>query len=308
MNEVEDEKKTLRQSVAGWINSNLFPAAQAGGDGAYPAGVDGGGDGSSTNFHNWTKDIFLGNPHKVWVPQVLGPATPHNAKCEHRVKLPRPGKKAAKDSNKYIGLDGPMNFQVLSAWSANFSTLDLFVSFPGERKFCGGYVSPLMLFADGKRPTFTGQSSMMNRPDPGVSAWVEPNAPGVFLALDRNNNGKIDDATELFGEDELAANGFAKLAQYDENHDNLINAKDPIFKRLLYFNDKNGNGQSEEGELSSAADSGLMTIDLKYSTPTTHSYGKGLVKAREQSNFIFRDPKTKRISNGEIVDIWFGRK
>ena len=55
----------------------------------------------------------------------------------------------------------------------------------------------------------------------------------AFLAIDRNGNGSIDDGTELFGDQNGAAHGFAELAKFDSNHDGVINAQDDDFDKLL---------------------------------------------------------------------------
>lgn len=43
----------------------------------------------------------------------------------------------------------------------------------------------------------------------------------AFLAVDKNNNGTIDDVTELFGNS--SETGFEELAEYDSNEDGVIN-------------------------------------------------------------------------------------
>ena len=45
-----------------------------------------------------------------------------------------------------------------------------------------------------------------------------------FLTLDKNDNGAVDDATELFGT--FTGSGFADLAAYDSNHAGKIDASD----------------------------------------------------------------------------------
>lgn len=52
----------------------------------------------------------------------------------------------------------------------------------------------------------------------------------AFLALDKNGNGKIDDGTELFGTQN--GDGFAHLAQYDEDSNGVIDENDAIFEKL----------------------------------------------------------------------------
>ena len=51
-----------------------------------------------------------------------------------------------------------------------------------------------------------------------------------YLALDINNNGHIDDGSELFGA--LSGNGFADLAQYDDDRNGFIDEQDAIFSKL----------------------------------------------------------------------------
>ncbi|ESP91389.1 hypothetical protein PL2TA16_00188 [Pseudoalteromonas luteoviolacea 2ta16] len=51
-----------------------------------------------------------------------------------------------------------------------------------------------------------------------------------FLALDLNDNNKIDDGKELFGA--LSGNGFADLAKYDEDGNGFIDENDAVFESL----------------------------------------------------------------------------
>ncbi|WP_419769584.1 MAG: hypothetical protein ACNI3C_09585 [Candidatus Marinarcus sp.] len=60
-----------------------------------------------------------------------------------------------------------------------------------------------------------------------------------FLALDKNENGKIDNGSELFGPS--TNNGFAELAQYDSDQNNWIDENDTIFDKLKIWSiDENG--------------------------------------------------------------------
>ncbi len=51
-----------------------------------------------------------------------------------------------------------------------------------------------------------------------------------FLALDKNNNGQIDDGKELFGPS--TNNGFLELAAYDEDNNGWIDENDAVFNQL----------------------------------------------------------------------------
>jgi len=100
--------------------------------------------------------------------------------------------------------------------------------------------------------------------------WTARDSDLVFLAVDRNGNGYIDDGSELFGNATpligggRAANGFAGLAQYDANGDGVIDASDSVWSDLLLWNDRNHNGISEPTELQQIAESPVTSIDLEY--------------------------------------------
>ena len=59
-----------------------------------------------------------------------------------------------------------------------------------------------------------------------------PTGDDALLAFDRNGNGRIDNGSELFGDQRGAANGFAELAKHDDNGDGRIDRQDAIFQRL----------------------------------------------------------------------------
>ncbi|MGA3188488.1 MAG: hypothetical protein ABSF22_15390 [Bryobacteraceae bacterium] len=108
-------------------------------------------------------------------------------------------------------------------------------------------------------------------------SWTAAAWDGGFLALDRNGNGKIDNASELFSN--LApqpatpgkvGNGFLALAVYDlpangGNGDGWIDAQDTIFSKLLVWVDLNHNGVSDPGELLTLKQAGIQAISLTYS-------------------------------------------
>ncbi len=92
-----------------------------------------------------------------------------------------------------------------------------------------------------------------------------------FLVLDRNQDGIINNATELFGDRTLlndgvtyASSGFQALAEYDDNQDGLIDAGDSIYSLLRVWQDADGNGVSAASELKSLLDLGIVSIALSY--------------------------------------------
>lgn len=95
-------------------------------------------------------------------------------------------------------------------------------------------------------------------------------APNAFLVLDKNGDGKINNGSELFGNNTIlssggkASNGFEALKEYDINSDGFINKLDTIWDSLLLWIDKNVNGTTEQGELLSISSSGISEINLEY--------------------------------------------
>ena len=85
-----------------------------------------------------------------------------------------------------------------------------------------------------------------------------PSGDDALLALDRNDNGRIDDGRELFGDQNGAANGFAELGKYDDNGDGRIDLQDAVFERLRLLRfDAEGHQHSQ-----SLSQAGVAAIEL----------------------------------------------
>lgn len=104
--------------------------------------------------------------------------------------------------------------------------------------------------------------------DPILTGWAGKSSG--FLVLDRNNDGVINDASELFGDRTplpaggVAEDGAVALAALDSNLDGLIDMNDPVWGDLKIWQDINSNGASEAAELHSVIDIGLKSIDLSF--------------------------------------------
>ncbi len=82
------------------------------------------------------------------------------------------------------------------------------------------------------------------------------NAGSGYLALDHNNDGVINDGSELFGT--TSGNGFLDLAQYDSDNNGWIDETDAIFKHLkIWTMEPNGNHK-----LCTLSDSGVGALYL----------------------------------------------
>ena len=130
--------------------------------------------------------------------------------------------------------------------------------------------------------------------------WVDRH--DGLLVMDLNHDGLINTGAELFGSSTaltqggLAKDGWQALAQYDLNTDGLIDAKDAVFKDLQVWVDANSNGVSEAGELTSLADVGVLSIDLKHDNAQTTQNGNVL---QGFSSFTTTDGQSH-----QIVDAW----
>ena len=91
-----------------------------------------------------------------------------------------------------------------------------------------------------------GQKEQINMPSSGSG----------FLVLDKNNDGKVNNGSELFGP--TSGNGFSDLAKYDSDHNGWIDENDAVFKQLkVWTKDAKGNDQ-----LNSLASTGVGAISL----------------------------------------------
>ena len=92
----------------------------------------------------------------------------------------------------------------------------------------------------------------------------------AWLAYDRNGNGIIDDGSELFGNTRRLAsgrnaeNGYEVLAELDEDKNAVVDARDPLFAKLLLWGDANRNGVSEPRELTPLSSTGIKSLGVVY--------------------------------------------
>jgi hypothetical protein len=117
---------------------------------------------------------------------------------------------------------------------------------------------PIALDIDGNgRIRETGETALFDLNADGRQDLVS-NLAAPLLALDRNGNGRIDDGSELFGDQHGAANGFLELARLDANGDGRIDASDPDYMRLGLVN------LGDPAAFTSLHENGIASIWLNY--------------------------------------------
>ncbi|MEH6812988.1 MAG: hypothetical protein V7677_10710 [Motiliproteus sp.] len=90
---------------------------------------------------------------------------------------------------------------------------------------------PLVINFDGRAAELTQQKYQFDIDADGSADQVSfVGEHSGLLALDRNNDGEINDGTELFGA--LSGNGFADLLEYDEDGNGFIDEGDAIYDSL----------------------------------------------------------------------------
>ena len=85
------------------------------------------------------------------------------------------------------------------------------------------------------------------------TGWVS--GDDGLLVMDRDNDGVIEDGTELFGDQTIlktgktASDGFEALAEWDDNKDGKIDANDAIWSKLKIWQDADGDGYSSSRDV-----------------------------------------------------------
>lgn len=102
---------------------------------------------------------------------------------------------------------------------------------------------PLVINFNGSAAQLTAAKFSFDLDTDGKTEQISFAAPGSgFLALDRNQDGKINDGSELFGP--ASGDGFSELAAYDQDGNHWIDESDAVFTQLsVWSKDAQGNDQ-----------------------------------------------------------------
>ncbi|WP_058949016.1 calcium-binding protein [Acinetobacter bouvetii] len=135
------------------------------------------------------------------------------------------------------------------------------------------YVDPLILDLNGNGIETTGlengvQFELNSSGLKVKTGWVSAN--DGLLVWDRNNDGKINDASELFGnhvlmnDGSISEHGFAALKDLDFNNDDTVDINDEAFKGLRVWKDINQDGVSQENELFTLNELEINSLSVSY--------------------------------------------
>ncbi|MEL7405639.1 MAG: RHS repeat-associated core domain-containing protein [Cyanobacteria bacterium J06558_2] len=126
-----------------------------------------------------------------------------------------------------------------------------------------------------------------------ATGWVQPD--DGLLVLDRNNDGYINDNSELFGN--FTTSGFVELRAIDDNGDNFIDAADSQFANLQIWRDLDTDGRSDVNELYSLSELNITGLNAIANQTDVINAGNII---RETTFYQLGDGTTR-----ELADPWF---
>lgn len=158
---------------------------------------------------------------------------------------------------------------------------------------------PLVINLDGSIPQLTDQTFLFDIDGDGMEDEISRLGAGSgYLALDKNNDGIINDGTELFGT--ASGDGFSDLAAYDSDGNGFIDEGDEIWSKLkIWIMDENGNQQ-----LVSLAEKGVGAICLKSAATDYSLTGQdGAVRGAVRSTgfFLYENGAPGSVQHVDVV-------
>lgn len=145
------------------------------------------------------------------------------------------------------------------------------------------FCDPLVINLDGNIAELEDQKFYFDLDADGVEEYISKLQKGSgYLALDKNNDGIINNGSELFGT--KSGDGFGDLTLYDEDGNGWIDENDDIWNKLkIWTTDENG-----EDVLYTLKEAGVGAICLqKASTNFTHTDKNNDAKGAIRNTGIF---------------------
>jgi hypothetical protein len=167
-----------------------------------------------------------------------------------------------------------------------------------ERSFEASHcIDPLIINLSGEMPTLSNSSFHFDIDNDGKSDQISNLIKGNgFLALDKDENGTIDEGSELFGT--LLGNGFAELSLFDADSNMWIDENDPILDKLRIWV-KN----EDENQLLSLGEVGIGAIYLGSTRSEFHykSETQTIGQLRSSGLFLYENGQSGIISQIDLA-------
>jgi hypothetical protein len=119
-----------------------------------------------------------------------------------------------------------------------------------------------------------------------------------FLALDKNENGQIDDGGELFGPN--SSDGFEELAQYDEDGNNWIDEADSIYNDLRIWQ-INEDGENQLITLAQAGVGAIYLSSIESGFNYSKAYGEQTASLKEASIFLKENGEAGLVTSVDLA-------
>jgi len=161
--------------------------------------------------------------------------------------------------------DEQLDFCTKGCIQTDKGSLDIDMNFSMKRSFAVenridtySLFDPLVVNIDGDLPELSQKSFSFDLDNDGKSDQISTlGSNSGFLALDKNNDGIINQGSELFGT--KTGDGFGELSEYDKDNNGWIDENDSIFDKLQIWLK---NEDSQEKELVGLGEVGIGAIFL----------------------------------------------
>lgn len=177
-----------------------------------------------------------------------------------------------------------LDFATKGCIKTDSGSFDINLNFSMSRSFAienrvdsFSFHDPLVINFDGDIPDLSRDTFSFDLDNDGESDQISKLGSGSgFLALDKNEDGVINQGSELFGT--ISGDGFGELSQYDEDKNHWIDENDSIFNKLqIWLKNEDDN----EKELVGLGEVGIGAIfldsakgEFTYKTETNQTLGE----------------------------------
>jgi len=138
---------------------------------------------------------------------------------------------------------------------------------------------PLVLNFSGTATQLTNQRFAFDLNSDGNKEQINFVAPGSgFLVFDRNQDGKVNNGSELFGPS--TNNGFGELAKLDDDHNGWIDENDAAFTKLqVWTRDSSGQDQLQSLAAAGVGAIALSSINTPFDLKTNDNELLGQIRS-----------------------------